>query len=171
MQISNQAKNRKEFKNWKKKIDVPPNKNPGLNFRFWRYATFAISINNKPDNFHEICVNINCGIFLVDKTFLIEKIRNYRTRIQTKPDAMKMRGLKNVLFITTKHFPIDFNIPGQTVDGLPAITNFIKHVYIIEKFQTKMLIKNNILNPEFIIPDFGKNYLTIGNCKKYDRRI
>ena len=49
----------------------------------------------------------------MDKTFLIEKLFYYRTRIQTKSDAMKMRGLKNVLFIIPNYFPINFNIFGH----------------------------------------------------------
>ena len=78
---------------------------------------------------------------------------------------MKMRGLKNALFTTAEHFPINFNIPSQTVDGSPAITNFTSHVYIIGKFKPKMLIKNNILNPEIMIANIGKTHLTIGSCK------
>ena len=72
---------------------------------------------------------------------------------------MKMPGLKNSLFITAEHFPINFNIFGQTVDGSPAIINFTRHVYIIEKFKTKMLINNDILNPEMMVPTIGKHYL------------
>ena len=60
---------------------------------------------------------------------------------------MRIRGLKNVLFIITKHFPIIFNIFGQTVDGSPAIFNFIRHVYIMEKSKTsttkKKITKND----------------------------
>ena len=144
--------------------DVPPDNNPGLNFRFWRYATFAVSIKN-PENLNEIYADTGCGVSLVDKNFLIKELPDYRTRIQTKPDAMKMRGLKDTLFITAEHFPINFNIPGQTVDRSPAIINFIRHVYIIKKFKNKMLI-NNMLNPEMMVPNIGKCHLTIGSCKK-----
>ena len=81
---------------------------------------------------------------------------------------MKVRGLNNVLFITAEHFPNNFNIFGQTVDGSPAIINF---VYIIEKFKPKMLIGNDILNPEIIIPDIGKSNLTIENCKNMTAKL
>ena len=78
---------------------------------------------------------------------------------------MKIRGLKNALFIITEYFFIDFRVPGQTADGSPAIISFTRHVYIIERFGTKMLIGNDILNPEMMVPDIGKSNLTIGNCK------
>ena len=94
-----------------------------------------------------------------------QKLPDYRTRIQTKPEVMKMRGLKNTLCITTKHFPVNFNIFGQTVDVLSVITHFTRHIYIIEKFKPKMFIKNDILNSEIMVPDIGKNQLTIGNFK------
>ena len=54
---------------------------------------------------------------------------------------------------------------GQTVDESTAITSFTRHVYIIERFKPKMCIKNDILNPEMMVPDVGKNKLTIKNCK------
>ena len=65
-------------------LDVPPNNNPKLNFRFWRYATFAVSINNKQNCLNEICANAGCGVSLVDKTFLFKKIPDYQTRFQKK---------------------------------------------------------------------------------------
>ena len=101
----------------------------------------------------------------MDKKFFTKKLPDYRTFIQTKPDAMKMRCLKNALFIITKHLLIIFNIFGQTVDGFPVIINFTGHIYIMEKFKTKILVKNGILNPEIMVPNIGKNVLTIGNCK------
>ena len=76
---------------------------------------------------------------------------------------MKMRGLKNVLFITTEHIPINFRIPGKTIGGSQVTTSFTRHVYIVEGFKTKMLIGNDILNPEMMVPNFGKNHLTIGS--------
>ena len=70
---------------------------------------------------------------------------------------MKIRGFGNALFSITEYFPIIFRIFGPTVDGSTAITNFTRHVYIIEKYKTKFFIKNDILNPEMMVPDIGKN--------------
>ena len=78
---------------------------------------------------------------------------------------MKMRGSKNVLLVITKYFPINFRIPNKTVDRSQAIINFTRYVYIIEGFKTKMLVKNDILNFEMMVPNIVKNHLTIGNCK------
>ena len=100
----------------------------------------------------------------VERTFLIEKIPNYQTRIQIV-NVMKMRGLKNVLFITTEYTVINFRIPSKTIDGSQVIISFTRHVYIIEGFKPKILVKDDILKPELVIPDFGKKYLTIGSCK------
>ena len=104
--------------------NVPPDNNPRLGFRSWRYETFAVSIK-KPDNLHEICANTGCGIFLVDKTFLVKNVPSYPASIQ-KTNIMKMRGLKNALFIITEHFPINFRVPGRTIDGTPAIINITR---------------------------------------------
>ena len=64
-----------------------------------------------------------------------------------------MRGLKNGLIINIEYFTINFRIPNKTVDGLPAITSFTKHVYLIERSKTKMLIRNDILSPEMLVPN------------------
>ena len=114
---------------------------------------------------HEIFADTGCGVSLVNIKKLTEEIPDYQIRIQTKPEAIKIRGFGNALFTITEHFPIIFRIPGQTVDGSTAITSITRHVYIIEKFKTKMFIKNDILNPEMMVPDIGKSQLTIGNFK------
>ena len=75
---------------------------------------------------------------------------------------MKMRGLKNTLFITTEHSQL---ISIYLVDGSPAIINFTRHVYIIEKFKTKMFIKNDIINPGMMVPNVQKSHLNIKSCK------
>ena len=82
-----------------------------------------------------------------------------------KIEIMKIRGLKDSLFITTEHIPKKFRIPGKTIDGSQKITSFTRHVYIIEKFKTKMLIKSDFLNSEMMVPNVGENRLTIENCK------
>ena len=74
--------------------NVPPDNNQGLNFRFWRYATFVVSINGKPENLHEIYANTGYGAFFMDEFFLIEKIPDYQTYVQTKPRVVKIRELK-----------------------------------------------------------------------------
>ena len=79
---------------------------------------------------------------------------------------MKVCGFGNVLFTITEHFPIDCRIQGETTDGTTQIIiDFTRHVYIIEKFKTKILIKNDVFGPELIIPDVGKEKFIIGSCK------
>ena len=80
---------------------------------------------------------------------------DYRTRIQTKTRRNENARFKNALFTITKHFP-NIDIPGHTVDGSPTITSFTRHVYIIDVFKIKMLIKNYILNFEIMVLNIGK---------------
>ena len=88
--------------------------------------------------------------------------------MQTKPDAIKIRSLNDSLFIITEYNPICFRIPGKTIDGSQAITSFARYVYIIERFKTKMLMKNVILNPDI---KYRENFLTIGNCKNMSVKL
>lgn len=144
--------------------DASPDSTPGLGFRSWRYATFAASIG-KPDSLHEICSDTGCGASLVDRAFLAEEVPDYQQRVQKKPDAMRVRGLGDSLLITTEHLPINFRIPGRAVDGSPAIACFTRHVYIVEGLKAKMLVGNDILGPELMVPDVSREKLSIGSCK------
>ena len=78
---------------------------------------------------------------------------------------MKIRKFGDALFTITEYFPINFRIFGQTVDELTAITNYTRHIYIIEKFKPNFFIKNDILNPKIMVPDIGKNKLQLGIAK------
>ena len=63
--------------------DAPPNDNPGLNFRSWRYTAFAVSIKN--ENLNEICANTGCGVSLVDK----KKIKKFSELPNTYPNKTR----------------------------------------------------------------------------------
>ena len=54
-------------------------------------------------------------------------------------------------------FLIDFRVPGQTADGTSrTIINFTRHLYIMEKFKTKMVIKKCYFKPGNDGPKYKK---------------
>ena len=109
-------------------------------------------------------MDTGCGVSLVDTFIYLINTKLfdiYSNETRRNENAC----FKNGLLIITEYFPVNFGIPNKTVDGSQVIIDFTGHVYIIEKFKTKMLIKNDILNFEMMVPNIGENHLTIGNCK------
>lgn len=55
---------------------------------------------------------------------------------------MRIRKFENALFTTAEDFPIIFWILNKITDETTQIIiNIIRHVYIVQKFKPKILIK------------------------------
>ena len=85
--------------------------------------------------------------------------------MQTKFDAMKIRGLNDALFIIMENIPINFRIPGKIFDEPQAITSFTRHVYIIERLKPKCWKKKWYFKPGDDGPKYREKHFKDGNCK------
>ena len=143
--------------------NAPHDSHPGVGFRSWRYATFAASIG-KPDSLNDLVADTGCGTSLVDRTFLAAEVPDYKQRVKTA-NAIRVRGIGDALLDSTEHLPLNFRIPGKAANGSAAIACFTRHVYIVDGLKAKLLVANDIIGPEQMIPDIGKEKLTIGSCQ------
>ena len=151
--------------------DADSNSNFDLNFRFLRYViiiTFIKILNEiivMSRIFHKFCIDIDCDVFFIDRTFLVEQIFNYRKHVKHKINAVKIRDIENFTFSSTKYISIIFEVFDKFVDGELIIINFTRHVYIVDNLKIKMFINNDILDSKKMIIDLNKQQMTIDSCK------
>ena len=143
-------------------FSVLSNNQSDVKFRIWRYVIFAAFIN-KSDSFNELCCDIECDYFLVDRSFLIAKISNYQQQIK-QIIVMKIRDIDDALIETKKHISLNFRIFGK-MKSKPAVICFIRHVYIVESLKTKILLNNDVFDSKQIVLNVDKKVVTINSCQ------
>ena len=114
---------------------------------------------------HKFCIDIDCDVFFINRTFLIEQIFNYRKHVKHKIDAVKIRNIENFTFNDTKYIFIIFEIFDKFVDDELIMISFTRHVYIVDNLKIKMLMNNDIFDSKKMIIDLNKQQMTIDNCK------
>ena len=112
-----------------------------------------------------MCCDIECDYSLIDRSFLIAKISNYRQHVK-QIIVMKIRDIDDVLIKTKKHILLNFRIFDKMKNKL-AIACFTRRVYIIESFKTKILLSKNILNSKQIVFNVDKKIVTINNYQDF----
>ena len=128
-------------------------------------ATFYC-FHKKRKNLHEVCADTGCGVSLIDK-----KIPNLKNTKLPDICANETRNYENSRFkkcFIQYYGTFLYYFPRTAVNhrrDVTKLTNSTRHVYIIEKLKTKMLVKYDILNPEIMVPNIGKNNLTIVTVK------
>ena len=145
---------------------APAEAHPGHGFRSWRYAKVQASINpDDPEDLDDLCPDTGCGSSMVDRPYLASKRPDYAKDV-IHTDTMKVNGIGSSSLSTSERIPIEFTIPGE-VDGEPAVARFTRHVYIVEELKAKLLLGNDILGPEDMVPHLGKGKLAIGSCGNF----
>ena len=146
---------------------APPDSAPGFGFRSWRYARVKANINPAtPEILDDICTDSGAGPSMADRSFLQARISDYASKVLRKEEPLKINGIGSAAVETNEYIPIDFTIPGE-VDGEAANATFTRHVYIVENLKANILLGNDILGPEDIVPHVGKGKVTIGSCGNF----
>ena len=135
----------------------------GHGFRSWRYATIEASIGSSK-KLTGICVDTGCGGSMGDRSFLAEEIPDYQKLVKQSTDPIRVRGIGNAVLDSKEYLPVEFRIPGE-VNGKPAVASFTRNVNIVDGLKAKMLLGNDIIGPEDIVPNVGKGIATIGSCQ------
>ena len=136
---------------------------PGHGFRSWRYSTIEASIGSSK-KLTGVCVDTGCGGSMGDRSFLAEEIPDYQKLVKQRTDPIRVRGIGNAMLESREYLPVDFSIPGE-LNGKPAVATFTRNVNIVDGLKAKMLLGNDIIGPEDIVPNVGKGIATIGSCQ------
>ena len=114
-------------------------------------------IIDKIDNFHEICVDNECDVSLINRFFSIKEMFIYLKLIKQKSNVIKIRDIDDVIFNIKNYSSLIFRVSKLTFDEITSIVVcFTRHVYIIDDLKIEILLNNDILKLKQIILNFDK---------------
>ena len=156
-------------------FDVASDSHSGLGFRSWRYVIIEAFIyeseSSKSDVqqtssfLHKFCIDTDCGVFLVDRQFLVEVISDYERHMRQKVDAIKVRGIGDFTLISKDYLSISFRVSGTSINEKSVIVSFIRHVYVVNDLKIKMLMGNDIFDSKKMTIDLKNQKIIIESCK------
>lgn len=134
----------------------------GYGFRGYRYATVIVCFEWRGKT-HEICIDTGCTMSLIDRNFLKQLIEEgLIVDIQKMPTPMKVRGLGTNQHDASEYARIAIYLPGSEGKGTALIT---REVHIVDNLSANILIGIDIMKPEGMVLDLGRDTMTIGSCQ------
>lgn len=115
-------------------------------FQEVHYATVKTSFDN--DVFHDICIDFDNSIIMIDRKFLLNSILNLQ--IQTMKFSISIRNVSNKL-INTNEFAIVRIHLNELANEKLAITVLIIEVHLVDQLNVNMLVEMNVISSEHII--------------------
>ena len=149
--------------------DAPKESHPGLNFRSWRYTTVKALLGDSEEA-EDMCLDTGCGASLIDRDFLAQKIPGYQNLMKQKSEAIRVRDIDNAMLSSSDYLSLRFRLPGE-LKQMSAIASFTRHAYIVDKLKAKVLISNDIIEPEKIVPNVAKGTAVIGSCHSIETKL
>ena len=102
---------------------------------------------------------------MIDRSYLTSKHSDYAKNV-IHIDIMKINDIESSSFFIFERISIEFFI-SEKVDDKSVVARFIRHVYIMKKLKTKLLLDNDILNFENMIFHLEKEKLAIDSCDNF----
>ncbi len=133
-----------------------------INYAFQEvhYATVKTSFDN--DVFHDICIDFNNSIIMIDRKFLSNSILNLQ--IQTMKFLISIKNVSNKL-INTNEFAIIRIHLNELANEKLAIAVLIIEVHLVNQLNVKMLVEMNVINSECIILNLHHQWMIIKSCQ------
>lgn len=136
---------------------APADFSPGFGFKSWRYARVKVNINpDQPDAEDDACADTDCEASLIDRPFLAARRPNYAKDVIRKANPLKVNGIDAASLATDEYIPVEFTIPEE-VDDAPAKTRFTRHLHIVDGLKANILLGNDILELEKMVPNINKS--------------
>ncbi len=110
------------------------------------YATVKTSFDN--DVFHDICIDFDNSIIMIDRKFLSNSISDLQ--IQIMKFLISIRSVSNKLINTNKFAIISIHL-NELANKKLAITVLIIEVHLVNQLNVKMLVEMNVISLERII--------------------
>ena len=113
--------------------------------------------------FKNLCVNIDCDIFMTNRCYVAKMISNFKFFIKAITSS-KVREIENTIVFFTKYITLNFDF-SKIIDKQSIIVKIFEDVHIVNDFSTKIFIEINIIELERIITKV--NTLIINNCQNF----
>ena len=120
------------------------------------YATVKTSFDN--DVFHDICIDFDNSIIMIDRKFLLNSISDLQ--IQIMKFSNSIRDVSNKLINTNEFVIISIHL-NELVNEKLAITVLIIEVHLVDQLNVKMLVETNVISSECIILNLHHQWMII----------
>lgn len=139
----------------------------GFAFRGWSYATTMVALQpaeilNNPDASWSCCLDMGCGVTLVDRTWVLQKFPNVKLSKMSTP--LKVKGIGSSRhesdgFALTALFFMEKDTVGRVV-----FARIDREMHLVDGLKANMLIGNDIIGPEEIAIDIAGQTAFISSC-------
>lgn len=128
----------------------------GYAFRGWNYATATVcltlgEIPLDTDVTSLYCLNIGCGITLIDRACLFERVST--EKIFTMVTPLKVRGIEFLKHELDEFVSMSLYFPNIDLTNRLAYAHIYGKLHIVKRFKANLLEGNNILATERVIID------------------
>ena len=139
----------------------------GLAFRSWSYAMTSITFDPAllpaiSDPNISVCLDIDCGVSLVNKTWLAKK--HPSQEISTMPVPLKVRGIGTSKHKSKEFALIALYIPGLDQEGSEVYACIKCELHLVESLKANIIIGNNILCTEGFTINLASAFTHIPSC-------
>ena len=131
--------------------DVPAE---GYAFRGYRYAT-AFAALTQTGRRHKLCLDSGCTMSLIDRKFVLDN----NIPVKKMPTVMNVKGIGDRKHDASEYVRIKLHFFGS--DGIALIE---REFHVVDDLTAIALIGIDIIKPEKICLDFGRDVAKFGCC-------
>lgn len=135
-------------------------KGPGYAFRSYQYAKVPVRLDKKGE-LVDICVDSGCPVTMGGRQFLLKHLPGLV--IQKMASAVPVRGVGGKIVKTDEFATVKLHFHGELA-GQPATGVVSIEVHVIDDFAANLLLGNDVLHPQKMVPNVAKQELIIGSC-------
>ena len=117
------------------------------------------------DEFHEICVDTKCNMFVIDRQHLFK----FQSQIEIKKTTkfVKIRDIDNTLHENFEYVEMNFFILKRLSNENETIVHFMQKIHIVDDFRVNMLLKSNIFDSKKTIIDMKRKFVIFSSCQEF----
>jgi hypothetical protein len=151
------------------KSTAPATFGTGYGFRTYNFLEMRVRLAKYgPDSW--ICLDTGAGMSLVDKQWLLEMCPE--AMVLTRASSVSVRGIDNKVQKTSNYVVLQVYIPGyDKQDGKTRFAEVRREFHIVNELRCKMIIGEDIIEPEGIVIDSQSRKATIKACNDFGFKL
>jgi hypothetical protein len=147
------------------KSSAPATFGTGYGFRTYNYLEMPVRLT-KHGSDDWICLDTGAGMSLIDRQWLQEKCPD--ATILTRATNVSVRGIDNQVQKTSNYVVLQVYIPGHdATNGQIKLAEIRREFHIVPDLRCKMIIGEDIIEPEGIIIDSRDRKARMGACNDF----
>lgn len=140
----------------------------GYAFRVWNYVTAIVCLTLGEILLHTdvtslYCLNMGCGVILVDRAWLFEKAPTEKILKIAIP--LKVRGIGATRHESDEFVSLSLYFSGIDSANRLAYAHVHRELYLVNGFKANLLVGNDILATKRVIIDLVNKSAIISSCQ------